>query len=145
MPEQCGDCCARAEALKIDVAGGALITIQLNGEPREIPDGLTLAVLIDWLKLPADRVAVERNLEIVSRGNWGQTPVHAGDRLEVVQFVGGGCEAWVKTLNLLHCEFGSHLPAQASRWHVEHAQANQRLRPAPPPPLLELAAGSTPI
>ena len=94
MPEQCGDCCARAEALKIDVAGGALITIQLHGEPREIPDGLTLAVLIDWLKLPADRVAVERNLEIVSRGNWGQTPVHAGDRLEVVQFVGGGCEAW---------------------------------------------------
>ena len=51
----------------------------------------------------------------------------------------------VKTLNLLHCEFRSHLPAQASRWHVEHAQADQRLRPAPPPPLLELAAGSTPI
>jgi thiamine biosynthesis protein ThiS len=68
-----------------------LITIQLNGEPREIPDGLTLAALIDWLKLPVDRVAVERNLEIVSRGNWGQTRVHAGDRLEVVQFVGGGC------------------------------------------------------
>ena len=90
MPDQCGDCHARAEALKAQVAGGGLITIQLNGEPREIPDGLTLAALIDWLKLPADRVAVERNLEIVSRGNWGQTPVHAGDRLEVVQFVGGG-------------------------------------------------------
>ena len=67
-----------------------MITIQLNGEPREIPDGLTLAALIDWLKLPADRVAVERNLEIVSRGDWQQTRIQAGDRLEVVQFVGGG-------------------------------------------------------
>ena len=92
MPDQCGDCHARGEALKAQVAGGGLITIQLNGEPREIPDGLTLAGLIDWLKLPADRVAVERNLEIVSRGTWGQTPVHAGDKLEVVQFVGGGSD-----------------------------------------------------
>jgi thiamine biosynthesis protein ThiS len=90
MPDRRDDCYARAEALQSAVVGGALITIQLNGEPREIPDGLTLAALIDWLKLPADRVAVERNLEIVSRGTWGQTPIHAGDRLEVVQFVGGG-------------------------------------------------------
>ena len=90
MPDQCGDCHARGEALKAQVAGGGLITIQLNGEPREIPDGLTLAGLIDWLKLPADRVAVERNLEIVARGDWQQTPIQAGDRLEVVQFVGGG-------------------------------------------------------
>ena len=91
MPGQRDDCYARAEALQSAAVGGALITIQLNGEPREIPDGLTLAALIDWLKLPADRVAVECNLEIVSRGTWGQTPIHAGDRLEVVQFVGGGC------------------------------------------------------
>ncbi len=67
-----------------------LIIIHLNGEPREVPEGLTLETFLDWLKLPADRVAIERNLEIVSRNQWGETPVQIGDRLEVVHFVGGG-------------------------------------------------------
>ncbi len=64
--------------------------IQLNGDVREVPDGLTVATLLEWLKLCADRVAVEHNLEIVSRHRWGETPIQAGDRLEVVHFVGGG-------------------------------------------------------
>jgi len=55
-----------------------------------VPEGLTLAALLDWLKLPADRVAVERNLEIVPKDHWSATPIHVGDRLEVVHFVGGG-------------------------------------------------------
>ena len=67
-----------------------VVTVQLNGEPREVPEGLTLAALIEWLKLPRDRVAVEQNLEIVPRARWNVTPVHAGDRLEVVHLVGGG-------------------------------------------------------
>jgi thiamine biosynthesis protein ThiS len=67
-----------------------VVTIQLNGEPREVPEDLTLAALIEWLKLPPDRVAVERNLEIVPRARWSATPIHAGDRLEVVHLVGGG-------------------------------------------------------
>ena len=66
------------------------MTIQLNGEPRDVPEGLTLAALIEWLKLPEDRVAVERNLEIVPRARWNVTPIQAGDRLEVVHLVGGG-------------------------------------------------------
>jgi thiamine biosynthesis protein ThiS len=70
-----------------------LITIQLNGESREIPEGLTVSSLLEWLKFPADRVAVERNLEIVPRGRWAETPLEAGDRLEVVHFVGGGSHA----------------------------------------------------
>ncbi|MGH9396751.1 MAG: sulfur carrier protein ThiS, partial [Terriglobia bacterium] len=69
----------------------SLITIVLNGEPREVPEGLTLAELIDWLKLPQDRVAVEQNLRIIPRTGWRQTIVAAGDCLEVVHFVGGGC------------------------------------------------------
>lgn len=68
------------------------MTIQLNGEQREVPEGLSLASLLEWLQLPLDRVAVERNLEIVKRSNWSATPVEAGDRLEVVQMVGGGNE-----------------------------------------------------
>jgi sulfur carrier protein len=67
-----------------------LIQIQLNGETREVPEGLTLAALLEWLKLPAGRVAVERNLEIIARSQWGKTIIEATDRLEVVHFVGGG-------------------------------------------------------
>jgi thiamine biosynthesis protein ThiS len=67
-----------------------LINIHLNGELREVPEGLNLVALLDWLKLPADRVAVERNLEIVPRSRWGETIIQANDRLEVVHFVGGG-------------------------------------------------------
>jgi len=68
------------------------MTIHLNGEPNEVPEGLTLAGLLEWLKLPADRVAVERNLAIVPRDRWNETRMEAGDRLEVVHFVGGGKE-----------------------------------------------------
>ena len=66
--------------------------IHLNGEPREVPENLTLAALLDWLKLPADRVAVERNRQIAARSTWTQTVIQPDDRLEVVQFVGGGIE-----------------------------------------------------
>ena len=66
--------------------------IYLNGEPRDVPENLTLAELLEWLKLPADRVAVEHNREIASRSTWGEAIVHPGDRLEVVHFVGGGAD-----------------------------------------------------
>ena len=69
-----------------------VVTVQLNGEPREVPEGLTLAALLEWLDLPRDRVAVERNLEIVPRTGWDVTQIQAGDRLEVVHLVGGGLE-----------------------------------------------------
>jgi len=55
-----------------------------------VPEDITLAALVDWLQLPADRVAVERNLEIVPRNQWSETKIGEGDRLEVVHFVGGG-------------------------------------------------------
>jgi len=66
--------------------------IYLNGEPREVPENLTLAELLEWLKLPADRVAVERNREIAARSTWAETVIQPDDRLEVVHFVGGGRE-----------------------------------------------------
>jgi sulfur carrier protein len=67
-----------------------LITISLNGESQQVPEGLNLAELLAWLKLPADLVAVERNLEIVPKARWAETVVQSGDKLEVVHFVGGG-------------------------------------------------------
>lgn len=67
-----------------------MITIHLNGQEQQVPEGLTLRQLLEWLKLPADRLAVELNREIVPRGRWAETAVGPGDRLEVVHFVGGG-------------------------------------------------------
>lgn len=64
--------------------------LTINGEPRDFPDGLTLAALIAQLGMKADRVAVELNLEIVPRGNWDATQLKDGDKLEIVHFVGGG-------------------------------------------------------
>jgi sulfur carrier protein len=76
----------------IDRLGTQVVKVQLNGELREVPDGLTLGGLLEWLGLPRDRVAVERNLEIVPRSGWDVTPIQPGDRLEVVHLVGGGLE-----------------------------------------------------
>jgi thiamine biosynthesis protein ThiS len=69
-----------------------VISVSLNGEAREIPGDLTLEALVEWLKVPTDRVAVERNLEIVPRRLWSETMIADGDRLEIVHFVGGGCD-----------------------------------------------------
>ncbi len=64
--------------------------VTINGESREIPGNLTVAQLLAHLGLPADRVAVERNLEILPRARWENTPVQPGDSFEFVHFVGGG-------------------------------------------------------
>ncbi len=66
------------------------VTIILNGEPREVPDALTVAELLRHLGLKAEYVAVEQNRELVGRQRHAETPVRAGDELEVVTLVGGG-------------------------------------------------------
>jgi thiamine biosynthesis protein ThiS len=66
------------------------VPISVNGEPRDMPAGASVADLLAALKLAAPKVAVERNLEIVPRSAWGTTPLAAGDRLEIVHFIGGG-------------------------------------------------------
>lgn len=66
------------------------MTLQINGESRDVADGLTLAALVAQLGSKPDRVAVELNLEIVSRDKWQDTILRNGDRLEIVHFVGGG-------------------------------------------------------
>jgi sulfur carrier protein len=66
------------------------VTLQINGEPKILQDGLTLAALVAQLGAKPDRVAVELNLQIVPRAEWAQTLLRDGDRLEIVHFVGGG-------------------------------------------------------
>jgi len=68
----------------------APIQIVVNGEPHDVPRGLDVAGLLSHLVLPVNRVAVERNLEILPREQWTTTPVQAGDRYEIVHMVGGG-------------------------------------------------------
>ena len=64
--------------------------IKLNGEPREIPQGLTVAKLLEHLGMADGRVAIERNLDILPRSLWRETQVQSNDSFEIVHFVGGG-------------------------------------------------------
>ena len=62
----------------------------LNGEATEAAEGATVAAFLDQLGLPQKGVAVERNREIVPKSAYGATVLGEGDRIEIVQFVGGG-------------------------------------------------------
>jgi sulfur carrier protein len=66
------------------------VRITVNGEPREFPDGLSLLGLLEQFALDPRAVVVELNRTIVRRAELDQTPVRAGDQVEVVHFVGGG-------------------------------------------------------
>ncbi|MEO8700289.1 MAG: sulfur carrier protein ThiS [Kofleriaceae bacterium] len=66
------------------------IDVVINGQPRTVEDGTTISVLLVELGLAERRVAVERNREIVPRAAHASTQLVAGDRLELVTFVGGG-------------------------------------------------------
>ncbi|MEA3389757.1 sulfur carrier protein ThiS [Sphingobium sp. CCH11-B1] len=66
------------------------LSIRINGEHRRVRDGLTLADLASELGFVPEKVAVERNLEVVPRSTLAQVKVEDGDELEIVHFVGGG-------------------------------------------------------
>ncbi len=67
-----------------------MIQIQVNGEPRQVTEGLSIAELLVQLKLDPRYLAVERNLELVPRTQHAETQLANNDRLEVVTLVGGG-------------------------------------------------------
>ena len=66
------------------------MVITLNGEPFELDEPLSVAELLTRLDLDPRRVAVEHNLEILKRHLYADTRVNEGDRIEIVNFVGGG-------------------------------------------------------
>jgi thiazole synthase len=66
------------------------LTITLNGDPRRVAEGTSIADLLVQLELPAAKVAVERNLAIVPRSTFADVVLADGDALEIVHFVGGG-------------------------------------------------------
>jgi len=67
-----------------------VVTAIVNGETRAIGDGETIADLLAGLQLGGRRVAVEINLDIVPAGEYRSRAIREGDRIEIVQFVGGG-------------------------------------------------------
>ena len=66
------------------------ILVEVNGEPRETPAGTNVVGLLEQLGLNTGRVAIEYNCKILPRAQWESTRLRVGDRLEIVQFVGGG-------------------------------------------------------
>ncbi len=64
--------------------------VRINGEDRQIDEGLSVADVVASLGLAGRRVAVEYNREILRADNWAATPLRENDALEIVHFVGGG-------------------------------------------------------
>ena len=64
--------------------------VTVNGESRELETAASVAELLRELRVTAGRVAVEVNEEVVPRDAYGERRIAAGDRIEIVQFVGGG-------------------------------------------------------
>ena len=66
------------------------LTLEINGEFRSVPAVASVQELLEHLKLGPDRIAVELNRAIIRRKDWVATPVCDRDKVEIVQFVGGG-------------------------------------------------------
>lgn len=68
-----------------------MIRIMLNGEPREVTEGISLKELIDELEIEPVHLAVEHNGDFIDeKTDWNDLRLQAGDTLEIVRFVGGG-------------------------------------------------------
>ncbi len=67
--------------------------VTINGEPKEFDGPLTVREMLERLDINPEKVALERNLEIVPRSIYGDTVVSDGDQMEIVHFIGGGNQA----------------------------------------------------
>ncbi len=66
------------------------LLITLNGDPYRIEAPISMAELLAKLEIDSRRVAIEHNLCILRRQFFSDTIVRNGDRVEIVNFVGGG-------------------------------------------------------
>ena len=74
--------------MALETSGELLLTV--NGEPRRIAPGASIADLVSSLGLDPQKVAVEHNAEIAPRSMLAEIALSDGDVLEIVHFVGGG-------------------------------------------------------
>lgn len=70
--------------------GTSQVTITLNGEPFQLDQPLSVTELLEKLEIDPRRVAVEHNLTIIKRHTYTSVVIGEGDRLEIVNAVGGG-------------------------------------------------------
>ena len=66
------------------------MNLKVNGDPQQLPKGATLGQLLEQLGLGEKRLAVERNGDIVLRSDYTSCVLEEGDKLEIVQAIGGG-------------------------------------------------------
>jgi thiamine biosynthesis protein ThiS len=65
------------------------MTLTLNGQPTQLPDGATIRTILSRMNLAPEKVAVELNRRL-ARADKYDLPLNEGDEVEVVTFVGGG-------------------------------------------------------
>ena len=68
------------------------ISITINGDTKNVDDGMSVKALLTSLGLDPNKVALERNREIVPRSTYDDVEIVDGDQLEIVHFIGGGTE-----------------------------------------------------
>lgn len=66
------------------------LELRVNGEPRHVAAGCTVAALVRQLGVAGARIAVAVNREVVPRSAFGSRRLAAGDRVEILEAVGGG-------------------------------------------------------
>ncbi len=66
------------------------MNIQLNGQPEDVADNITLTALLESMELYGRRIAVEVNEELVTRSQFSSCQLKEGDTVEIVQAIGGG-------------------------------------------------------
>src|SRR3989442_14859628 len=93
--------------------------ITLNGEPREVADGHSVAALLADLGIPAERVAVELNLKVTDRQTFPGTPLSDGDRVEVIGVIGGGEGTRHERGSVSRPGYGVPCPAQGKIGEIE--------------------------
>lgn len=81
--------CGTPEGIEY-AADSLTMQISVNGRPQDVEPETTVASLLALLELDPRQLAVERNLELVPRGDHATTQLAPGDRVEVVTLVGGG-------------------------------------------------------
>jgi len=64
--------------------------VHINGEDKDLEEGLSVADVVASLGLAGRRVAIEYNREILRSSDWAATRLRENDALEIVHFVGGG-------------------------------------------------------
>ena len=64
--------------------------VVINGETKDVPEGLNLRSLLEHLSLPHQRIAVEVDQQVIRKADWDKTLVNVDTRIEIVHFVGGG-------------------------------------------------------